>query len=95
MIRIYIRKSNERTGHVFVSHWSIKNDKVAMLPFFPFVRTRLIDESEWACSQQPIAEKFKLYISETRIDGRKKLARSMKPFSWREYLTKIIRRKLV
>lgn len=82
MIRIYIRRKNEIAGHVFICKSSIKEDKVASLPFTGFVTAGLITEEEWAKSQQTIIDKFELYVTESYIDGRCKVARNTKKFSW-------------
>ena len=84
MFRIYIKKIGEAAGHVFKAHRSIKDDKVVILPFIGFVDKGFITEEEWNRSQQRICEKLGLYVSETIIDGRTKLARSMKTFSWKD-----------
>lgn len=86
MVRIYIRKCGEAVGHVFKSHSSIKNDKVAILPWIGFVNKGLISEDEWFKSQQSICEKFGLYITERKVDGRNKLTKSMRFFSWSQAL---------
>ena len=86
MIRIYVRRKNEIAGHVFICKESVKNDKVAILPFIGCVTEGLITEEEWNKSQQTIVEKFELYVVETYIDGRSKMARNMKRFSWRDIL---------
>lgn len=84
MYRIYVKLQNEAFGHVFKSHSSIKDDKVAILPFIGFVTEGYISEEEWAKSQQSICDKLNLYVSETTIDGRSKLARSIRNFSWKD-----------
>jgi len=84
MFRIYVKRIGEIAGHVFKSHSSIKDDKVFILPFIGFVDKGFITEEEWAKSQQTICEKLGLYVSETVIDGRTKLARSMRTFSWED-----------
>lgn len=94
MIRIYVRKQNEESGHVFKSHFSVLNDKVAILPYIAFVLTGIISEKEWANSQESIADRFGLYISETNIDGRTKLAKSLKSFTWRRVLEPSISRRI-
>lgn len=86
MIRIYVRRKNEIAGHVFICKSSIKEDKVAILPFIEFVTAGLITEEEWAKSQQTIIDKFELYVTESYIDGRCKVARSTKKFSWKDIL---------
>lgn len=86
MIRVYIRKDGEPSGHVFKSRASIMGDKVAMLPWIGFVSENLITEDEWAKSQQSIISRFKLYVKETKLDGRGKLAKQLKYFSWRRAL---------
>lgn len=94
MKRVYIRFKSEEIGHVFRSKASIKLDKVAILPWILIHELGgIIDQSEWASNQQTIADRLGLYISESEIDGRKKIARSMEFFSWRNYLKKY-RRKL-
>ena len=86
MIRIYVRRKNEIAGHVFICKSSIKEDKVAILPFVEFVTAGLITEEEWAKSQQTIIDKFELYVTESYIDGRCKVARNTKKFSWKDIL---------
>lgn len=86
MIRIYIRRKNEIAGHVFICKSSIKEDKVRILPFIGFVTDGLITEEEWAKSQQTIIDKFELYVTESYIDGRCKVARNMRKFSWKDIL---------
>lgn len=94
MIRIYVRKQNEESGHVFKSRFSVLNDKVAILPYIAFVLTGIISEKEWANSQESIADRFGLYISETNIDGRTKLAKSLKNFTWERVLEPSISRRI-
>ena len=84
MIRVYIKKIGSAAGHVFKSRKSIKDDKVRILPFIGFVDKGFITEEEWAKSQELICKKLGLYISETVIDGRTKLARNLRYFSWRD-----------
>jgi hypothetical protein len=86
MIRIYVRRKNEIAGHVFICKSSIKEDKVAILPFIGFVTAGLITEEEWAKSQQTIIDKFELYVTESYIDGRCKVARNTKKFNWKDIL---------
>lgn len=86
MIRIYIKKNDEPSGHVFKSHKSILKDKVAILSWIGFVTPGIITEAEWAHSQTLISERFNLQIEETYIDGRCKRAKYMKPFSWKTIL---------
>lgn len=86
MFRIYIKRKNEIAGHVFVSKHSIKEDKVLILPFIGFVTDGIITEEEWARSQQTIIDRFKLYVIESYIDGRCKVARNTKKFSWGDIL---------
>ena len=87
MKRIYIRKKGEDSGHVFKSHFSVLDDKVAMLPFL-FVTAGIVQQADWARCQETIADKYELYISESNIDGRSKLAKSLKTFSWRNVFFK-------
>lgn len=87
MKRIYIRKNGEESGRVFKSHFSVVNDKVAILPFL-FVTAGILAQTDWAKCQDTIIEKYGLYISETEIDGRSKLAKSMRAFSWRSVFFK-------
>lgn len=87
MKRIYIRKKGEESGHVFKSRYSVLEDKVAMFPFL-FVTAGILAQSDWAQCQETIADKYELYISETNIDGRSKLAKSMRTFSWRSVFFK-------
>ena len=93
MIRIYVRKQNEESGHVFKSRFSVLNDKLSLFPF-SFVLRGLISEEEWANSQESIVNRFGLYITETNIDGRKKLAKSLKQFSWNKVLEPSISRRI-
>lgn len=86
MIRIYVRRKNEIAGHVFICKSSIKEDKVAILSFIEFVTAGLITEEEWAKSQQTIIDKFELYVAESYIDGRCKVAHNTKKFNWKEVL---------
>ena len=86
MIRIYVRRKNEIAGHVFICKKSIKEDKVLILPFVGFVTDGLITEEEWAKSQQTIIDKFELYVTESYIDGRCKVARNTKKFNWKDIL---------
>lgn len=86
MIRIYVRRKNEIAGHVFICKSSIKEDKVAILPFIEFVTAGLITEEEWAKSQQLITDRFELCITESYIDGRCKAARNAKKFNWKDVL---------
>ena len=85
MVRIYIRERNKLTGHIFKSKTTIASDTIRMLPY-TFVLAGLISESEFYNSQEPIRDKFDFYTAETKIDGRCKIAKSMKYFSWREVL---------
>lgn len=84
MKRVYIRRKNEVTGHVFVSNKSVAHDKVKMLPFIGFVTAGLITEEEWAKNEQLIADKFELTIEESFIDGRTKKTKHMKRFCWKD-----------
>lgn len=86
MIRIYVRRKNEIAGHVFICKSSIKEDKVAILPFVGFVTAGLITEEEWTKSQQLIIDRFELCVTESYIDGRSKAARNAKKFNWKEVL---------
>lgn len=85
MIRIYIRRKNEIAGHTFICKSSIKKDIIAILPHV-LVVDGLITEDEWATSRESIIEKFKLFVTESYVDGRSKAARSTKKFNWREVL---------
>jgi len=86
MKRIYIRKKGEEIGHVFKSHFSVLKDTVAMLPYIPFVLTGIVSEADWASCQETIIDKYELYVSEIEIDGRTKLAKSIKYFEWSKEL---------
>lgn len=94
MKRIYIRKQEEESGHVFKSRHSILNDRVAILPYFAFVLTGIITKGEWAQSQELIKDKFNLYIEETEVDGRKKITKAMRTFSWRAVLEPSISKRI-
>lgn len=87
MKRIYIRKKGEESGHVFKSRYSVLEDKVAILSFF-FVTAGILAKSDWAQCQDTIIKKYGLYISETNIDGRSKMAKSMRTFSWKSVFFK-------
>lgn len=93
MIRIYIRKQNEESGHVFKSRYSIINDKLSLFPF-GFVLRGIISESEYLENNCIIVEKFNLYVKETKIDGRNKLARNLKFFTWDRVLEPSISRRI-
>lgn len=93
MIRVYVRKQNEKSGHVFKSRFSVLNDRLSLFPF-SFVLRGIISEKEWANSQELIANRFGLYISETNIDGRAKLAKSLKYFTWERVLEPSISRRI-
>lgn len=91
MFRIYVRRKNEIAGHTFICKSSIKKDRVAILPFVGFVTSNIISEEEWAKSQELIVDKFELYVAETYIDGRSKVAHNTKKFSWKDILKMKIR----
>ena len=86
MKRIYVRKPGEIAGHVFKCKTSVLNDTVKILPF-TLVLLGVLQESDWANDSQTIADKYDLYVSETNIDGRSKLAKNLQYFSWRTVLT--------
>lgn len=86
MVRIYIKRKNEIAGHVFICRHSIKDDKVLILPFIGFVTEGIITEDEWTKSQQTIVDRFKLHVVESYIDGRRKIAHSIKKFNWKDVL---------
>ena len=93
MIRVYVRKQNEKSGHVFKSRFSVLNDRLSLFPF-SFVLRGIISEKEWDNSQELIANRFGLYISETNIDGRAKLAKSLKYFTWERVLEPSISKRI-
>lgn len=86
MKRIYVRKPGQISGRVYKSKRSIVDDKVAILSFIGFVATGYITETEHAKSQQTIVDKFQLYIEESEMDGRGKVARNTPFFSWAEVI---------
>ena len=86
MKRIYVRKPGQEIGRVYKSKESVINDKVAILSFIGFVTTGYITEAEWAKSQQTIVDKFQLYVVETEMDGRGKVAKNTPFFSWAEVI---------
>lgn len=86
MVRIYVRKPGQITGRVYKWKQSIINDKVAILGFISFVYTGFISEEEWNKSQQLIVDRFNLYISESKFDGRSKIAKNTPYFSWNEVI---------
>ena len=93
MIRIYVRKQNEASGHVFKSRFSVLNDKLSLFPFSLVLRG-LISEDEYLDNNTTIANRFSLYIAETKIDGRNKLAKSLKYFTWERVLEPSISRRI-
>lgn len=86
MKRIYVRKPGEIAGHVFKCKTSVLNDTVKILPF-TLVLLGVLQESDWANDSQTITDKYNLYVSETNIDGRSKLAKNLQYFSWKTVLT--------
>ena len=86
MIRIYVRKLSQKTGRVYKSHTSIKDDKVKILGWLTFLVPGLITEAEWAKSEQLISEKFGLVIIESHINGRSKEGRNTPYFNWEEVI---------
>ena len=46
MIRVYVRKQNEKSGRVFKSRFSVLNDRLSLFPF-SFVLRGLISEKEY------------------------------------------------
>ena len=93
MIRIYVRLKNEESGRVFKSRFSVINDKLSLFPF-GFVLRGIISEDEYLESNQTIAERFGLYIKETKLDGRNKLARNLKYFAWDRVLEPSISKRI-
>lgn len=93
MIRVYVRKQNEESGRVFKSHFSVLNDRLSLFPFGLVLRG-LISEKEYLENKTTIANRFGLYISETNIDGRAKLAKSLKYFTWERVLEPSISRRI-
>lgn len=93
MIRIYVRKQNEESWHVFKSRFSVLNDKLSLFPF-SFVLRGLISKEEYLQNDTTIANRFGLYITETTIDGRAKLAKSLKYFTWERVLEPSISRRI-
>ena len=86
MLRIYVRKPGAEYGRVYKSKSSVVKDVVARLGWIGFVATGFITEEEWAKSQQPIVERFQLYMVETVMDGRCKEARYTPYFNWVEVI---------
>lgn len=87
MIRIEIYAAGDvaqlRPVYQAKSKKSICQDRVAQLPFIPFVQQlRVITANEWAHSQENIVAKFHLTVREFPIDGRNKRARALPYFSW-------------
>lgn len=93
MIRVYVRKQNEKSGRVFKSRFSVLNDRLSLFPF-SFVLRGLISEKEYLENKTTIANRFGLYISETNIDGRAKLAKSLKYFTWERVLEPSISKRI-
>lgn len=86
MLRIYVRKPGAEYGRVYKSKSSVVKDVVARLGWIGFVATGFITEEEWNKSQQPIVERFQLYVVETAMDGRCKEARYTPYFNWAEVI---------
>lgn len=86
MVLIEVRKAGEdKVLYRAKSNRSVSQDKVAMLSWVLFVeRYQLIDRSEWAQSQQPIAERYGIDLREIRLDGRSAAARELEHFTWLE-----------
>ena len=87
MIRIEIYAAGDgtqlRSVYQAKSKESVCQDKVAQLPFIPFVeQLGVITAGEWAYSQENIAAKFHLTVREFPMDGRNKRARALPYFSW-------------
>lgn len=87
MIRIEVYVAGDgaqlRPAYQAKSKYSICQDKVAQLPFIPFVeQLGVITMKEWAHSQENIAAKFRLTVREFPMDGRKTRARALPYFDW-------------
>lgn len=93
MKRIYVRRQGEESGHVFKSHYSVLEDTVSSMPF-TYVILGIISKDEYLENGQLMTDRFNLYISETEIDGRKKLAKSMKYFTWQRVLEPSISKRI-
>ena len=76
-----VKTSLTAPAKFFISCRSIKNDRIAILPT-RFVQEGFISCNEWAHSNELIREKFKLFIDEEIIDGRRKEAKELQHFSW-------------
>lgn len=85
MIRIYVKRQNEQSGHVFKSRFSTLDDRISMLPF-TYVIKGIISSDDYLDNPEKIASKFNIKIVETKIDGRCKRARNMRYFSWDQVL---------
>ena len=86
MVRIYVRKLSQKTGRVYKSHTSVKDDKVKILGWLSFLVPGLITETEWDKSEQLISEKFGLVIIDGYINGRSKVGRNTPYFNWEEVI---------
>lgn len=70
---------------------SVCHDKVAQLPFIPFVeRLGVITQQEWAHSQENIASKFNIIVREFPIDGRYRRSKALKYFNWFDCLKIVV-----
>ena len=96
MIRIEVYRADSgaqlRPIYQAKSKHSICQDRVAQLPFIPFVeQLGVITTGEWAHSQENIAAKFSLTVREFPMDGRK--ARTLPYFSWYDCIKIAVNKK--
>ena len=84
-IKVTLPYTNE--VRVYISKWRASSDKVAALSY-SYVTDGYIDSSEWAKSQQTIADRFSLELKETPIDGRTEEAKALPEFTWLEVISR-------
>ena len=77
------------TGEVreYVSQWLASTDKVETLGY-SYVLNNCIDSTEWAKSKQTIANRFKVELEESYIDGRSEEAKALPQFTWLEVISR-------
>ena len=98
MIRIEVYAAGDgaqlRPVYQAKSKHSVCQNKVAQLPFIPFVeQLGVITTREWAHSQENIAAKFHLTIREFPMGGRKTRARALPYFSWYDCIKIAVNKK--
>ena len=84
-IKVTLPYTNE--VRIYISKWRASTDKVAALSYL-YVINGHIDNSEWAKSQQTIADRFSLELKESAIDGRTEEAKALPEFTWLEVISR-------